>query len=394
MAKPAGPPFLVVAASARALTESALRSRRRPRVVAVDLFGDRDLRAIAPWHPAADAGRGRPTLRGCLATAARLIATGPITGVLPGGGTEHAADALARAAGPCPLLASSPEAIAAVRDPARLFGWLAGTDLPHPPTWLPPAAPPPDAPGPFLLKPRASGGGLRIRPRSPGRPVPRGYLVQARLVGGVPIGAAALADGRHALVLGLSRGLAGDPAFGASGFAYTGSLLGPVGGADYPRLALEAEHAANRLAAAFGLRGLFGVDFMLHDGHLHLLEVNPRYTASMELIEQATGASVVDLHLDALEGRLPADPVPWRRLASSPTCGRFWGKGIVYAERPVVAPDTDGWLAAGWRDIPHRGERICAGAPVCTVFATGTDEADCLAALRAEAAAIRATLTS
>src|SRR5574341_2467168 len=114
MAKPAGPPFLVVAASARALTESALRSRRRLRVVAVDLFGDRALRAIAPWHPAADAGRGRPTLRGCLATAARLIGTGPITGVLPGGGTEHAADALARAAGPCPLLASSPEAIAAV----------------------------------------------------------------------------------------------------------------------------------------------------------------------------------------------------------------------------------------------------------------------------------------
>lgn len=388
MAEPEGPPFLVVAASARALTESALRSRRRPRVVAVDLFGDRDLRAIAPWHPAADAGRGEPTLRGCLATAARLIAAGGVDGLLPGGGTEHAADALARAAGRRPLLASSPEAIAAVRDPARLFGWLAGTDLPHPSTWLPPATPPPDAPGPFLLKPRASGGGLRIRPWSPGRPIPRGYVVQVWLAGGVPIGAAALADGRRAVLLGLSIGLAGDPAFGARGFAYAGSLLGPVGGADYPRLALEAERAAGRLAAAFGLRGLFGIDFMLHGAHLHLLEVNPRYTASMELIEQATGASVVDLHLDALEGRLPADPAPWRRLACGPERGRFRGKGIVYAERPVVAPDTDAWLAAGWRDVPHAGERIRAGAPVCTVFAGGAGEADCLAALRAEAAAV------
>lgn len=385
----ARPAFLIVAASARALAESALASRRRPRVVAVDLFGDRDLRAIADWHPAADAGRGHPTLRGCLVTAAGLVAGGGIDAILPGGGTEHAARALARAAGRCPVLAASPEAVAAVRAPARLFGWLAASGLPHPATWLPPALPPPDAPGPFLVKPRAGGGGLGIRPWSPGARVPRRFLLQARLPGAVPIGGAALADGRRAVLLGLSLGLAGEPALGARGFAYAGSIAGPVGGDAFEALARQAEDVATRLAGATGLRGLFGVDFLLHGGRLHVLEVNPRYTASMELVERATGESLADLHLDALEGRLPADPAPWRRLSAS---GGFWGKGIVYAERPAVVPDTDGWLEAGWRDVPHAGERIRAGAPVCTVFARGPDAAGCLGALLAEAAAVQARL--
>jgi hypothetical protein len=54
----------------------------------------------------------------------------------------------------------------------------------------------------------------------------------------------------------------------------------------------------------------------------------------------------------------------------------------VYARRPVVVGDTRRWLDdASVRDVPHPGERIARGRPVCTVFAEGRDAAECFDAL-------------
>lgn len=378
------PTWLLVGASVRALAASAARCRAAPRLVAVDLFGDRDLRALAEWHPPADAAR-RPTLRGCVSTAARVVAAGGIDAVVPAGGMEHHAAPLARAVGPVPVLASDPRAVAAVRDPGRLFAAARAAGLPYPRTWLPPDRVPADA-GPCLLKPRRGGGGRGIRPWRPGRPVPRGAVVQAR-AGGVPVGAAAAGDGRGARLLGVALGLAG-PALGAPPFAYAGSLVGPVLGGATAAVGRAAEAAVDRLAAAFALSGLFGVDFLLDGARLLLVEVNPRYTASMELIEAATGDPLLDLHLDGVGGRLPDAPPLWRRLLEGPVVG----KGVVYASRPARAPDTSPWLAAGWRDVPPSGAALPAGDPVCSVFAAGRDVEATLAALGREAAAVRAAL--
>jgi predicted ATP-grasp superfamily ATP-dependent carboligase len=285
--------------------------------------------------------------------------------------------------------------VAAVRDPRRLFDWARAAGVPAPATWVGPDCPPAGAGGPFLRKPLRSGGGRGIRPWRPGDPARRGTLVQ-RCLAGTVVGAAALGDGRTARLLALSRGLAGDPALGARGYAYAGSLLGPMAQAVHEGAEVEASEPGSAqalvstLAAAFGLRGLFGVDGLLVEGRLHLVEVNPRYTASMELIEAAWGAagpSLVDLHAEALAGRLPS------RLPPAWAPGRpVLGKGIVYAGRPVVVPETDRWLAAGWRDVPQAGTRIPAGAPVCTVLAAGPDHTTCLDALHRAADAVRRAL--
>ena len=114
-----------------------------------------------------------------------------------------------------------------------------------------------------------------------------------------------------------------------------------------------------------------------------VLEVNPRYCASMELVERASGASVFALHRAACEGELPDRPVE--------TSGA-WGKAIVYAARTVAVPDTVPWLAQGVRDVPHPGEVIRAGHPICTVFARGDTRAPCEDGLRSEAARIQGRL--
>jgi predicted ATP-grasp superfamily ATP-dependent carboligase len=187
--------------------------------------------------------------------------------------------------------------------------------------------------------------------------------------------------------------LIGDAAFGASGFRYCGSILAPAGDpqfVDDARLFDEACAAAGAVAEEFHLVGVNGLDFVARHGTPYAIEVNPRWCASMELVERAYGVSVFGAHADACStGALP--DVDLRR-----TRGRAGavGKAIVFARADVIVGDTTEWLGdTTVRDIPHPGERIAAGHPICTVFAEARDGAGCHAALVRRAARVYAELT-
>jgi predicted ATP-grasp superfamily ATP-dependent carboligase len=55
-------------------------------------------------------------------------------------------------------------------------------------------------------------------------------------------------------------------------------------------------------------------------------------------------------------------------------------------------PDTTGWPARGIRDVPHPGERIESGHPICTLLASGPTPEAVVAALDERAAALRTEL--
>jgi predicted ATP-grasp superfamily ATP-dependent carboligase len=205
-----------------------------------------------------------------------------------------------------------------------------------------------------------------------GRPLAATQVLQA-LVEGVSASAAFVADGRRSVVLAWTAQL-----HSPGGFRYAGNVM-PLGGPAAAREEIVA--IAEALTREYGLRGLNGVDFVLRGSRPVVLEVNPRYCASMELIERASGTSVFGLHVAACRGELPAD------VELPPG---VWGKAIVYATRTVAAPDTTAWLAEGVRDVPHPGDVIRAGHPICTVLASAPTREACEAALRAEAARIRA----
>jgi predicted ATP-grasp superfamily ATP-dependent carboligase len=42
-------------------------------------------------------------------------------------------------------------------------------------------------------------------------------------------------------------------------------------------------------------------------------------------------------------------------------------KLVLFAEHDLLAPDPGWWPAGMVRDIPHQGETIVRGAPVCTL---------------------------
>jgi predicted ATP-grasp superfamily ATP-dependent carboligase len=120
------------------------------------------------------------------------------------------------------------------------------------------------------------------------------------------------------------------------------------------------------------------VDFIEHDGRVCPIEVNPRWCASMELVERAYGVSIFGAHAAACTtGALPEFDIATARRAPLVA-----GKAIVFARRETVMGDTRPWLDdPDIRDVPHPGERIAERHPICTVFADGGDASGCYDAL-------------
>src|SRR5207249_12217603 len=113
-----------------------------------------------------------------------------------------------------------------------------------------------------------------------------------------------------------------------------------------------------------------------------VVEVNPRYSASMELVERSTGVAMFGLHLAACRGGLPEAALTDAALHGAGTSA-VHGKAIVYAPRSVTVTASPIWTERGVRDVPHPGDVIAKGHPICTVLADGPTRARCLARLRA-----------
>lgn len=365
---------LIAGVSTRAVAVSAARAGYR--VTAVDAFADLDLRAVAEVLPLREDGGTRFSP----AAAATLSRTVEADAVAYTSNFENHPEAVAALAQGRRLLGNPAAVLRAVRNPIDLMRVLRHREFRVPATraTAPPAAL--ETHG-WLLKPRRSGGGHGTTVWRIGRPISRRAYLQERIPG-VTGSIVFAADGHRAVVLGLSRQLVGLRAFGARGFRYCGSLLAsrrtPVF-VHQAELLARATELAQAVTESFGLRGLNGVDFVARDGVPFPIEVNPRYAASMELVERATGASLFAIHLDACEGRLP----PPRDLPR-----RVHGKAIVYARRNVVVADLHAWPVAAIADVPHAGERIGRGHPICTMLAEAADGDRCQRALADGAAAI------
>jgi predicted ATP-grasp superfamily ATP-dependent carboligase len=121
-------------------------------------------------------------------------------------------------------------------------------------------------------------------------------------------------------LLGLTEQLVGQPAFGATGFNYCGNLVPPPLPSDeLAALLREVRALITYLAEIFGLRGLNGLDFIWHAGRAWAIEINPRPSASLELLDLAYGLRVFDAHVRSFGGNCPiltwVGPVPRWRLA-------------------------------------------------------------------------------
>ena len=372
----------VAALSARVLAEAA--SEEGFDVVALDVFGDADTRrACSQWLSIAEPGGLQLDAAHLLSALEMLARRGDVAGWIAGSGFDGRPDLLERGAALLPLIGTSADAVRRVRDPEAFFGFLAAEGIPHPPVQM---TAPADGAG-WLVKDAHGCGGWHIRrvslqshgdPPEVAAPVPAHHYFQ-REMRGEPMSATFIANGREARVLGFNQLLVRP--FGTRPFVFCG-VLGPV-----PLPAWVAEQvgdAVGSVAAAFSLRGLGSLDFMLDGTAFGVLEVNPRPPASLALYRQRSGQAasqwapggVVSAHLRAcVRGELPPAPAGAGDDVANPAVA---GTEIVFAPRTTHLDAAAAARLAGFaacHDLPAGATRFEAGDPVCSVTASGPDAA-------------------
>jgi predicted ATP-grasp superfamily ATP-dependent carboligase len=369
--------ILIVGVSTRAAAESAARAGFE--VVALDGYADVD------QHPSVRA----LSLSRDFGTAFSAEAIVNAASQLPGDAVaylsnleNHPGAVEALAAGRS-LWGNAPAVLRRVRDPNALAAAFAERGLRAPQVLTSRSGAQSGLAARWLIKPRVSGGGQGVRFWSSGEPVTRGHYLQ-EFVEGVPGSVVFAAAGGAGVALGISRQLIGESAFGVSGFRYCGNIL------SFRQDTIEAAAAlVLALTDAFPLVGVGSIDFIDTGSALYPVEVNPRWTASMELVERAFDLSMFGIHADACARAV----LPSFDLTRWPSTMKVHGKAIVFARADVTVGDTRGWLGdASVRDVPHAGEHIAAGQPICTVLAVGSDDADCHARLVERAERIYADL--
>ncbi len=388
-----GPRVLIIGASARAAAYSALRAGYAP--IAIDLFGDRDLAAIAPSVriPRREYPHGIEPIAAAIERDAWFY-----TGAL-----ENRPDLIEKLERQGTCWGNPASVVRDVRNPFHLHQVLIDHRLPSPRPFDSSSKPP--AAIATLAKPFASAAGRSIEYLGPAEyPKIQEPFYYQEYIEGDSYGA--IFAGRNGLskLLGVSRQWIGtsDRRFG-----YRGSVAPWPINRKTCEILIEIGRA---VVSRFGVVGLFGIDFILQSDAPYPVEINPRYTASVEAIELATRRSLLVWQDPRREINECNDK--YSKKNQNHHSKRFVGKGIVFAERSFVFDDgplrasdlpagaADQSSARADRgefqtserdvrsfkipkiaDIPNAGERFDRGDPVLTVFAVSSDPETCRARL-------------
>ncbi len=374
----------ILGASVRAAVQSARRAGFD--TFAVDLFADVDTRACSPALRIADYPAGF----------LHAIAAAPSGPWMYTGGLENHPRLVAAIAREKPLWGNGADVLRRIRDPLAVAAALSQAGLPA----LEVQRHPPDDTDsrPWLVKPLAScgGGGIELDDRSAQVPRHRRGHYWQRYCPGLPVAAVFVTDRQQATLGGVTRQLIGVDWTGGGGFRYCGSI-GPVQ-LGQP-LMEQIEDVGNALSRRFGLRGLCGVDGVISDGQFWTVEVNPRYTASVEILQRAGCDAPIALHAAAFGATPPSSQFGPSLAAKTPI--RQFGKAIVYARTDVrigtrfveaVSQLNDPAAEPLVADIPPLSQEISAAHPVATVFSTGSSEDELLAKLRRRCELLHASL--
>lgn len=347
------PRVLIIGASARATAESARRAGWD--VIASDMFGDVDLRRVADFV----AIENYPDDFASLMERSRLP-------VIYTGGMENHPEVLEKAD---VIWGNRGEPLRKVRDPFWWTDALSETSIRLARVTLEMKIPSRPM---FLTKPLNGSGGYGVSLLRD-EVAQDGYYFQEQVNGRSMAAIFVAADGRAELCGVIeNQSWRNHP---HTKYAYGGSL-GPFD--TDPRETEQLQIIGNTLARKAGLRGIFGVDFISHeqDGAVPI-EINPRYTASVEVLEIANGVSLLEAHYHACVNNTLVVPEPTQAMRVV--------KAIVYAAEQIVVPEDferqDLPKGARMADVPGPGTVIEAANPLCTLIATGPTVGKALAKL-------------
>ncbi|MGH8120729.1 MAG: ATP-grasp domain-containing protein [Gammaproteobacteria bacterium] len=361
-----GKPCLIIAQSGRALAASAARGGFTSHVL--DRFADQDTFATALSCQTVAGDAGGFDVEELLEKLACFLRT-PLHGVVYGGGLEQHYDVLAYLNRNWKLLGNEAAVVRACKEPSMFFPMLSRLGISYPETLFT-VTPKTGAKESWIIKQTGASGGGHIRtPEGDDHPGGSHYF-QKKILGRI-LSVVFLADAVNATLVGFNEIWAVAPE--NNDFRYSGAVTV----FDLPQpVAMMLEEIVCLLARELGLKGLCGMDVILDvAGNCHVLEINPRPTASFELHQ--TQCSLYEAHVLACNGRL---------ISRTPQTGLLRAHQVLYADRDFILPEFSwpDWTS----DRPHHSKFIRLNEPVCTVHAQAECDSDMQSLLHHRSAAL------
>ena len=351
MQAPLQVPVLIFAQSGRYLAQSATQAGHT--VWVADCFGDIDTLDIAerwqqlpPLHTLNNAH---------LLKLLTMFANGHDCLLICGGGIEKYFPILSQLPPNISYIGNSSDTIKKIKTPPLFFSLLSQHNLPYPLTQF---CQPENRTG-WLFKQNLGLGGTHISLLDRKYSDQEGYFQQH--ITGSSASILFLADGRKTQIVSINKQLV------------CGNQTAPfqLAAIETP-LTLSQDHhqllntAINILTQQTGLRGLNSLDFII-DKHeqLFILEINPRPSASSELVDNAL---LFQQHLQSCQGILPN--------ATLAIPSHYVGLYYLYAPQTVTIPLNMVWPKQS-HDQPHAGTVIETNQPICTIVITEVNQQYC-----------------
>lgn len=358
---------LIAAFSGRALAQSARRAGFEPLVA--DAFGDLDTKEAAAAVRVIDGAmatgfRTKP-LVAALDALASSSSTRPI-GLVLGSGFEDKPRLIAALGSRYRLIGNDAATYKACKDPTRFFAELDKLGIAHPAT----QSSPPVNPDGWLTKRIGGSGGRHIRICEAATETHRRRYFQKQLSGDrLSVGGVFGSERTH---LTLTRQWITPSS--EQPFRFGGAVSMPDIASE---LRYELENAALGVATAFRIVGMASFDFIVSGGTPHLLEVNPRPGASLDVLDDGAG-SQFRAHLEVCLASTKSSDRP-----EPPQTAR--AMAILHADRGSLTLGMTPWpLWSADRGPP--GTFIPRGAPLASVLAEAATADAAVALARARLA--------
>jgi len=344
---PSNEPLLIAAVSGRSLAAAARRAGYRPLVA--DLFCDLDTVDLAEKTVRVSGALEGGLAAEGLAEALQGLSDGETPAALIcGSGFEEHPELVDELAQQFPVAGCSGDAIRRIKHPIFLADECARIGIPFPEIELGL----PSEPKGWLAKLTGGAGGLHIFPAAQAEQT-HGIYYQ-RAVQGSSVSALFMADATGARMVGFSH------QWTCPTPKYPYRFCGAVRLESFPDedAAMIAEWLS-ALSRSAGLIGMCSADFIKSGQTYHLLEINPRPGATLDIFDHED-APLLAAHLAASRGEEAPLPVHENSMASM----------VVYAFEDIETfPEIDwpAWLA----DRQPAGTHIRRDEPICTIFAEG-----------------------
>ncbi len=297
----------------------------------VDVFGDEDTRRLGPWTPVVEWPNSLLQAVSAVKCDAWLLA----------GGTEHHVQFLEKLSLHARVLGPEPSQLKRLRSVAYWKRLTAGIEgLQMPPMRV---STPENDTSSWLVKSWRSSGGLGVflsnsnsnsdsTPSTSKGPADNHRRLRRywqRPIEGRVLGVTYVIGHNEITYCGTTESLTADDWQGPSSYIYRGSW-GPV------ELTVKQRERTRilveRVAQQLDYRGWLQADYIEdRDGKLWLLEINPRWTAGMEILHMAASDQTRSPLQEHLRAHLQQPLVPVSRSDDY-----LFGKAIVYAQRDVV----------------------------------------------------------